>query len=348
MSEAPRIRSVATAVPAHVLPQAELRGFAERFFAHDFPALPRLLRVFDHAGVERRQLVRPQAWYERPRGFPEKNAVYVEEALALSERAASAAIERASVRLEELAAVVFVSSTGVATPSLDSVLVQRLGLSRSIARVPLWGLGCAGGAAGVARAAALARGLGRAVLLVTVEICSVTFVHEDRSRSNLVATALFGDGAAAAVIGGGGEGPTVLGGFSHLVDDSADVMGWTVRETGLEVRFARSIPAIVREHVPPVVAAALAEHELTRDRVADWVLHPGGAKVLAAYEEALGLTPRELEHALAVLRDHGNMSSPTVMFVLERWMQSAAPSGGPALLMSLGPGFCVEGAVLRW
>lgn len=339
---------MATAVPGYALPQAELRSFAERFFADDFPSLPRLLRVFDNAAIEQRQLVRPQPWYELPRGFPEKNAVYVEEALALAEHAAAQAIERAGVRRQELGAIVFVSSTGVATPSLDSVLVQRLGLSRAIARLPLWGLGCAGGAAGIARAAALARGLERAVLLVAVETCSVTFVHEDRSRSNLVATALFGDGAAAAVIGGGGDGPAVLGGFSHLVDDSADVMGWTLRETGLQVRFARSIPGIVREHVPRVVEAALAEYGIERGAVRDWVMHPGGAKVLAAYEDALGLKGDELQHARAVLREHGNMSSPTVMFVLERWLQATSASESPAVLMSLGPGFCAEGAVLRW
>jgi alkylresorcinol/alkylpyrone synthase len=346
LSERPRIRSVATAVPRHPLPQTELRELAGRLFARDFPNLPRLLRVFDNAGIERRQLARPVAWYEHPRGFPEKNEAYVEQALPLAEQAARQALEQAALPPASVGAVVFVSSTGVATPSLDGALVQRLDLRRSVARLPLWGLGCAGGAAGVARAAALARGLGQAVLLVSVEICSVTFVHEDRSRANLVATALFGDGAAAVVIAPGGEGPAVLGGFSHLIDDSADVMGWTLRETGLQVRFARSIPAIVREHVPGVIDTALAEHGLEREAVEHWVLHPGGAKVLTAYEDALGLAPDRLAHARAVLRDHGNMSSPTVLFVLERWMQR--PSEGPAVLMSLGPGFCAEGALLQW
>ncbi|MEM9459971.1 MAG: 3-oxoacyl-[acyl-carrier-protein] synthase III C-terminal domain-containing protein [Myxococcota bacterium] len=352
MSDAPRIRAVATAVPPHRLPQSELRDFASRFFARDFPALPRLLRVFDNAGIAERQLARPVPWYETPRSFPDKNAVYVEQALALSERAAAQALARANVPAASLGAIVFVSSTGVATPSLDSVLVQRLDLPRGIARVPLWGLGCAGGAAGVARAATLCRGLRRPVLLVSVEICSVTLVHEDRSKSNLVATALFGDGAAAAVLTPDGEGPAVLGGFSHLLDDTADVMGWTLRETGLQVRFARSIPAIVRAHAPQVVDAALHAHGIDREQLAHVVMHPGGAKVLAAYEQALGLAPDALDHARAVLRDHGNMSSPTVLFVLERWLRSTPPSPShkaePGVLMGLGPGFCAEGVVLRW
>jgi alkylresorcinol/alkylpyrone synthase len=186
------------------------------------------------------------------------------------------------------------------------------------------------------------------VLLVSVEICSVTFVHEDRSRSNLVATALFGDGAAAMVLSPDGEGPAVLGGFSHLLDDSADVMGWTLRQAGLQVRFARSIPAIVREHAPVAIDAALREHDLTRDQLAHFVMHPGGAKVLAAYRDALALEPEHLRHAYAVLREHGNMSSPTVLFVLERWLRETPAQGRPGVLMGLGPGFCAEGALLRW
>lgn len=348
MSDAVRIQSVATAVPPHRLPQTELRDFAGRFFAEDFPALPRLLRVFDNAGVDERQLMRPLPWFDSARPFPEKNDAYVETALDLSERAATEALRRAGSVGSELGAIVFVSTTGLATPSLDAELVQRLDLPRSIARVPVWGLGCSGGAAGLARAAALARGLARPVLLVSVEVCSATFVHEDRSKSNLVAVALFGDGAAAVVLGPGGEGPAVLGGFSHLVDDSADVMGWTLRQEGLQVRFARSIPGIVREHAPRVVDEGLADQGLRRDDVGHWVLHPGGAKVLAAYQDALGLSGEALVHSRAVLRRHGNMSSPTVLFVLERWLSSTPPDDRAAVVMGLGPGFCAEGAVLRW
>jgi len=183
---------------------------------------------------------------------------------------------------------------------------------------------------------------------VSVEICSATFVHEDRSKSNLVATALFGDGAAAMVIAPDGEGPAVLGGFSLLIDDSADVMGWTVRESGFQVRFARSIPHIVQQYVPGVVEDALRQYDVRRDELAHFVMHPGGAKVLAAYEEALSLEPGQLDHARSVLRDHGNMSSPTVLFVLERWLAETPAEDRPGLLMGLGPGFCAEGAMLRW
>jgi len=347
-SSPPRIRAVASAVPEHSLPQAEMRRFAQGFFAADLPALPRMLEVFENAAIDARQLVRPIAWYATPRSFPEKNAVYVEEVVALSERAAQRALAAAKIDPAELGAIVFVTSTGVATPSLDCVLVQRLDLPRTIARVPLWGLGCAGGAAGLARAATLCQGLGRAVLLVCAEACSVTFVHADQSKSNLVATALFGDGAAAAVLAPGGEGPAVLGGFSRLLDDSADVMGWTLRESGLQVRFAPRIPEIVRRTVPEVVAEVLGDYGLRREQVTRFVMHPGGAKVLTAYDEALDLAPGQLDHARAVLREHGNMSSPTVLFVLERVLAEPPPHDGVGLLMGLGPGFCAEGAVLRW
>lgn len=344
----PRIRAVATAVPDHHLPQAELRAFAEQLFRDDFPALPRLLRVFDNAGVGQRQFARPLSWYGEPHSFPAKNEVYVEQALALSERAANRALQRSAVPTEQLGAIVFVTSTGVATPSLDAELVQRLDLPRSIARVPVWGLGCAGGAAGLARAAALVRGLNKPVLLICVEICSATFMHEDRSTSNLVAVALFGDGAAAVVLAPDGEGPAVLGGFSHLVDRSADVMGWDLREQGLQVRFARSIPGIVVEHAAAVVEAGLRPHGLRRQDVSSWVLHPGGAKVLSAYERALSLPPAALDHARAVLHEHGNMSSSTALFVLERWLAATPAADRNAVLMGLGPGFCAEGALLRW
>lgn len=348
MSHAPAIAAVATAVPRHTLAQAELQAFAERFFAGEFRELPRLLRAFDHAGVRTRQLARPLCWYDVPRRFPEKNAVWEEVALELAEVASREALERAGMPASDVRAVVLVSSTGVATPSLDGRLVQRVGMSRAISRVPIWGLGCAGGAAGLARGAELCRGTGHPVLVVAVEVCSATFVHEDRSKSNLIATALFGDGAAAVVLRPGGPGPEVLAGHSRLIDDSEDVMGWTLREEGLQVRFARSIPAIVREVAPAFVRDAAAKVGASRGDLRHFVLHPGGAKVLAAWAEALDLPDTALEQARDVLAAHGNMSSPTALFVLERFLAEVAPSGQLGALVGLGPGFSAEGVVFRW
>lgn len=348
MSRGASVLAVATASPPHVLAQAQLRAFARRFFAKDFPAIDRLLPAFDNSGIGERQLASPVEWFDAPHTFAEKNEVYRRCALDMSTRAGAEALRRAAVRADEIAALVFVSTTGIATPSLDSYLVQSLGLSRAAARVPIWGLGCAGGAAGLARAADLVRALGRPVLLIAAEVCSATFVHGDRSKSNLIATALFGDGAAAVVLAPGDEGLRIVGSHSHLIDDSEDIMGWTLEQEGLRVRFARSIPNLVRDTVPGFkVAAARAAH-VSPEEVEHYVLHPGGTKVLAAYEGALAVPRVRIEGAYSVLHDHGNMSSPTVLFVLERFMRETPRSGAAGLALGLGPGFAAEAVVFRW
>ena len=348
----PAVLAVATASPPHRIAQHELRGFARRFFAGNFPKIDRLLPAFDNSGIGERQMASPIEWFDAPHTFAEKNAVYCESALEMAREAGARALEKAGVAANEVAALVFVSTTGIATPSLDSYLVQQLDLSRATARVPLWGLGCAGGAAGLARAADLARALGRPVLLIASEVCSATFVHGDRSKSNLIATALFGDGAAACVLAPVPEhddaGLRVLGSHTHLIDDSDAVMGWTLEAEGLRVRFARSIPDIVRTTVPGFHRATAEAAGVDAAQVEHYVLHPGGARVLAAYEAALAVPRERIETAYQVLRAHGNMSSPTVLFVLERFMRDTTRTGAPGLLLGLGPGFAAEGVVFRW
>jgi len=347
MSAAPRVVALATEVPSHRLTQLEARAFARRRFA-DMPGIDRLLGLFDHTGIAERWIAAPIEWYERDHDFPGKNALWSRTALALAHGACTRALASSGIDRREIGAIVFVSTTGVATPSLDSHLVQMLDLSRSIARVPIWGLGCAGGAAGLARAATLCRGLGAPVLLVAVEVCSATFVPSDRSKANLVATALFADGAAAAVVAPDGQGPALLVGHSHLIDDSEEVMGWTLRPDGLQVRFARSIPAIVRDVAPGFVVAAARAAGLPDGAIHHLVVHPGGAKVLAAYEEALDVPRARIASAHAVLRRFGNMSSPTALFVLDEFLRTTPATGAHGLVLGLGPGFCAEGVVLRW
>jgi alkylresorcinol/alkylpyrone synthase len=348
MSRGASVLAVATASPPHVLAQAQLRAFARRFFARDFPAIDRLLPAFDNSGIAERQMASPIEWFDEPHSFAEKNEVYRRCALDMSARAGAEALRRSGVKADEIAAIVFVSTTGIATPSLDSYLVQLLGLSRAAARVPIWGLGCAGGAAGLARAADLVRALGRPVLLIAAEVCSATFVHGDRSKSNLIATALFGDGAAAVVLAPGDEGLQIVGSHSHLIDDSEDIMGWTLEPQGLRVRFARSIPNLVRDTVPGFKLAALRAAHVSPEEVEHYVLHPGGTKVLAAYEAALSVSRARIEGAYTVLREHGNMSSPTLLFVLERFMRETPRSGAAGLALGLGPGFAAEAVMFRW
>jgi alkylresorcinol/alkylpyrone synthase len=355
MAESPKVGvlAVACASPAHELPQAQAKQFARSFFVDDFEGLEQQLATYDNAGVQTRWLGRPLAWLEQPRSFPEKNQAYCEQALRLAHQAGAAALERAGVERSEVGAIVFASSTGVSTPSLDARLVQTLELPRTIDRLPLWGLGCAGGGAGLARARALALGLGKPVLVIACELCSLTFVHGDRRKANLIAVALFGDGAAAAVVAPApiwtpGSGPELLAGYARLLDDSEHIMGWDLEPQGLQVRFAPTIPDLVGERGRELVDEAAAAAGLTAEQLRHLVVHPGGRKVLDAWDAALQLEPPRLRYAREVLRDHGNMSSPTVLFVLDRFMANTPATGEAGLLLALGPGFCAEGVVFRW
>lgn len=345
----PYLQAVATAVPPYKVPQSEAKAFAASLFREAFTDLDRLLPVFDNTQIEARYISQPPEWYAQPHSFSESNNLYEQITLELSETAAAQALERAGVPPAEVGCVVFVSTTGIATPSLDAKLIRRLGLSPHTFRLPVWGLGCAGGVSGLARAAALARSTPeRSVLLVVAELCSLTFQRDDRSKSNLIATSLFGDGAAAAVLRPGGDGPAILGSHSTLFPDSEDVMGWDLVETGLKVRFSRHIPAIVRRHLAELLARACHSWGIPLEAIRHYVVHPGGAKVLAAYAESLDLSEEHFIDAYEVLRGYGNMSSPTVLFVLERFLERVPPTGDYGVMLALGPGFSAEQVLFRW
>jgi len=354
----PSLVAVATALPEHEAAQADARALVARMFQGTEAGSARLLQVFDHSGIERRSVCMPLEWYTASHTFEEQNALYVQHALRLGQTAAEAALERAGITPAELDHVVFVSTTGIATPSLDARISLGLGCRADCRRTPLWGLGCAGGAAGLARARDLALADPRArVLLVAVELCSLTFRREDLDKRNLVASSLFGDGAAAAVV----EGPRVerrkrarqrplalVASHSTLWPDTLGMMGWTVSGRGLHVVFSRDIPTFVRERVRPSLERFLAEHGLALTSPMHVAAHPGGAKVLEAYAEALGRPLDAFAHASAVLREHGNMSSPTCLFVLERMLLSSEIGAGePVLVSALGPGFAAEYVLAR-
>jgi alkylresorcinol/alkylpyrone synthase len=240
----------------------------------------------------------------------------------------------------DLDAVVTVSTTGVATPSLDALLANRMGMRPDIVRLPIFGLGCAGGVLGLARAADLARARpGNTVLFLVVELCALSFRRDDLTKSNIVATALFGDGAAAAIVtsGDAADGPAFGPSGEHLFPDTLGIMGWDVRADGLKAVFSRDIPALVKREMRNASAAFLARHDLTLDGIDRFVCHPGGIKVLAALEEAFGLSTEQLTVEREVLRDFGNMSAATLPFVLERTLRDARH--GKMLLTAMGPGF---------
>ncbi len=347
----PRILSVATAVPRHCVSQETARDFARLMFSGTYRDVERLLPIFDNANIDNRHFCMPPEWFGEDHTFPEKNALYIKHALDLSEKAATRALDKAGVGPEEVGAIFFVSTTGISTPSLDSRLIFRLGLPEHTRRVPIWGLGCAGGAGGLARAADYVWAYPeKPILLVGVELCGLTFVKGDRSKSNLVGTSLFADGAAAVLLGSGASetGPELHGSYSTTWPETEDVMGWDLVEAGLQVRFAKSVPHIVREKMRGNLEAACASLGLGLKDLQHFVLHPGGTKVLESYEETLELGPGGLDLSWEILRGYGNMSSVSVLFVLERFLEDyPAGSGEYGTISALGPGFSAEHVLFR-
>jgi alkylresorcinol/alkylpyrone synthase len=345
----PRILAVGTALPEHHLTQADVRTLVKSLFNAGLRDVDRLLAVFDNGHIQSRFVSAPLAWFQTNHTWQERNGIYLRVALDLSERAARIALARSGLRATEIGGIFFVSTSGLATPSLDSWLIKRLNLSRHTVRLPIWGLGCAGGAGGLNRASEFVRATGKPALLVAVELCSLTFQANDISRPNLIATSLFADGAAAVVLAPEGAGPRIIGGSSTLWDETEDIMGWDVTNTGLKVNIAKSVPNIVEKNIRQDVEMACAKHGLSLEQIQHFVTHPGGEKVMEAFTSALGLPASVLEDARAVLAEHGNMSSATVLFVLERFLQRhpELPRDELGLLTAVGPGFSAEQVLFR-
>jgi len=338
--------ALATASPPYELRQDEVLAAARDLFQDRFPQFERMAPVFETAGIRARQAVTPIEWFFEPRGWAERNDAYLGGACALYEEVAGRALAEAGLRGCDVDTLVTVSSTGIATPSLEARCAMTLGFRGDAARVPVFGLGCAGGVTGLSLAARLANAApASTVLFVCLELCTLSFRLERPSKADIVATALFGDGAAACVLRSGD------GGFAQLVDaaehtwpDTLDIMGWRVDPEGLGVIFAQSIPPFAARHLRPAMEAMLGRQNLALSDVDRFVCHPGGTKVIDALEAALGLQPGALDHERVVLAEHGNMSSPTVLYVLDRARRAGL--SGRAVLTALGPGFTASTATL--
>lgn len=331
--------ALSTAVPANVLDQKEAEAAARAAFGPRFEAFERLAKVFANSGIRQRHVARPLDWYFGTLGWPERTTAFLEVAGDLFVEAATGALDQAGLAAADVDTVVTVCSTGVATPSLEARVAGRLGFRDDVERVPVFGLGCAGGVSGLAIAARLAEArAGSVVLMVTIELCSLAFRLDQLTKANIVATALFGDGAAACVLRAGGEGiAEVEASGQKTWPDTLSVMGWSIDPQGLGVIFDRAIPPFAEEHLGRAVAEILGRAELTPGDIDRFVCHPGGTKVIAALEHALQIGQGALDHERAVLADHGNMSAPTVLFVLDRAIRSGLPER--TLLTALGPGF---------
>ena len=345
-----RLLSLATALPPHRIAQSEVRAWAEAHFAaRGYPIDP-LLSAYDNAGIAERRAALPLDWCGAPHGWRERSEVFREAGLDLLQEAAERCLNEAGLKPDAVDAILTVSSTGISTPSLEALLMDRMAFRHDVERLPVFGLGCAGGVAGMAQAARLAQARpGSRVLLLTLELCALNFREGDVSKGNVIATVLFGDGAAAALFStdGPAEAPALLADAQHRWPGSEDVMGWSVEEDGLGVIFSRDIPRLIERDMAPVLEGFLEREGLSVADLAHTACHPGGAKVLTALEGVLGGAPGGLAHERAVLGRCGNMSSPTALFVLRDLLD--AESGtlkGPTLSLALGPGFSAALALL--
>ena len=338
--------SLATAVPPHVISQSQAKEIGRSAFGRK-ALFDKLAGVFDNAGIAKRHLVAPHSWYAEPHGWAERNAVYLEAAESLFEQAASAAIANAGISPDAIDGVVTVSTTGIATPSLEARVGPRLGLRSNIRRVPIFGLGCAGGVSGLALAARLAASEpGTKWLFVAVETCSISIRLDSDDPAAVVAAALFGDGAAAAVVGSSEEGLARFEGSAEkLWPGTLDIMGWRVEDPGLGVVFDRAIQPFIEAELAAAAADMLAELGLERKDIDRFCCHPGGVKVIDAIETALDLNQGDLNLEREVLRDYGNMSAPTVLFVLDRLIDRGLPER--VLMTAFGPGFTCAGLSLK-
>jgi alkylresorcinol/alkylpyrone synthase len=347
-----RITAVGSALAEHYYDQDTLLAAFREQWAERYFNIDRVEQLHRNVLVGGRHLALPMEEYPKIETWGQANDHWIRVAQELGGKAVLEALDRAGLEVGEVDAFFSTTVTGVATPSIDARLMNRLGLPAKVKRVPLFGLGCLAGAAGVARAADYLKGHPEDVaVLLSVELCSLTLQREDLSVENLIASGLFGDGAAAAVLVGanrGGDGPRVVDSRSSFYTDTERVMGWDVSERGFKIVLSAEVPEMVRRYLRRDVEAFLAEHGLTIGDIAVWVSHPGGPKVLEAMQEALDLPADALEGAWRTLRQVGNLSSTSVLLVLEEVLGSPPPPGSRGLMSAMGPGFCSELVLLEW
>lgn len=354
---APRIASVGRALPPHRYDQDTLAAGLRALWRHD-PAGRRVLRMHDRVQVGGRNLALPMSEYPKLTDFGACNDAFIRVGTELAADALTEACATAGIAPDHIDALFFTTVTGLATPTIDARLVNRLGLRRTIRRFPFFGLGCVGGAAGVARMSDYLRGAPHHIAaLVSVELCSLTLQRADHSVANLIASGLFGDGAACVLAMGadrievaeGPPTPIVCASTSALYPDTERVMGWDIGADGFKVVLSAGVPTVVEEHIGADVDAFLAEHGLTRHDIDRWICHPGGPKVITALEAALDLPTDALDLTRKSLADIGNLSSASVLHVLADHIDADPPTGDRwAMLMAMGPGFCAELVLLRW
>lgn len=347
-----KIAAATTALPPHYYPQ---RALLEGFRKYWGPRLDRfdiLERLHTATQVDGRYLALPMEEYPLA-NWGEANNRWIEVSLELGEQAICRALRESGVATDQIGAFFFVSITGIASPSIEARLMNRMHLNPRMKRIPIFGLGCVAGAAGIARAADYVKAFpDQAALLLSVELCSLTVQPNDLSVANLISSGLFGDGAAAVIVAGAEvavDGPRIVATRSVFYPETEYVMGWDIAETGFRIVLSRDVPEVIETHLGRDVDEFLADHELSKGDIGSWVIHTGGPKVLEATEAALGLSNGSLHVSWECLRKTGNLSSASVLFVLEQVMKNKRPEPGSwGLLAAMGPAFCSELILLKW
>lgn len=347
----PSIAAVSKIELPYKIAQQEVKEQAQIMFSKDFPQTNRLIFAFDNTEIKTRNFCKPLSFYTSTTTFEQRNLEYINTALEYSVQAIEDVLKKTGISTNDITDILFVSTTGLATPSMDALIINKLRLNPHVRRMPLWGLGCAGGVSGMAKANAMAAADPDAiVLLVAVELCSLTLIKNDYSKSNFIGSSLFSDGIAACIVKGDNYGTneaiTYFDASSKLYYDSLEVMGWEFQDTGFKVLFSKDIPTFINEHVLEDITEFLLKHELQLSDIKNFIFHPGGKKVLDAYTDALAVGNDFLQKTREVMNDNGNMSSVTVLYVLEKFLEEGYQDGY-GLMMAMGPGFSSEMVLLK-
>lgn len=358
------ILSAAHAELPFLLTQDDIMDFTRNIFGNSYSNIERLLKSFKNGQVEKRYFSNKLEWFNGDHTFAERNDMYIEQAVQYGIEAVNKCLTndkflKKEIAASEIDAFFYISSTGLATPTIEARIMNVLPFQPHVKRVPIWGLGCAGGASGLSRAYEYCLAYPEAkVLVLSVELCSLTFQKNDISKSNIIGTSLFSDGISCVLVCGD-QVPkddfsnrnhhfTILASQSTLMPHSLDVMGWDVKDEGLYVIFSKDIPTIVKNWLKPNVDTFLQQQNVKLSDIHYFIAHPGGKKVVDAYQEALGFDERMTETSKGVLKDYGNMSSATIFFVLERFMEQGGEKDEYGLGTALGPGFSSELLLMRW
>lgn len=338
----------------HKAGQDELKEFARNLFGDKFKDINRLIKAFDNSLIKTRNLCVPVSYFKSDKTFKEKNDLFIKISTDILETLIKNSIRETGISKSKITDIIFVTSTGISTPTIDTYLINKLKLNKNINRYPVWGLGCAGGVSGLNKAFKIANeNKNSVVLFCAVELCSLTFIRNDFSKSNLIATSLFSDGVVSCLITGDNiklkknkYEISYLNSKSKIYYNTKDVMGWDISQEGLKVIFSKDIPSLVSKYISPDIKNFLKQNKLKQNDIKNFIIHPGGIKVINAYKKSLNLKGNELNNTISIMQNYGNMSSVTAIYVLYEFLKKGFPDG-LGLMASLGPGFSLDMLLLK-